>query len=289
MNAEIDTNLYSRQIGAIGMETMKKLSHLKILIINLRGLGIEIAKNIILAGPNQVSIFDSELVNINDLGSNFYLSNEDINKKRRDESCLKKLSELNPYVKCDIMEGIDILTQIKKYNLLIITKILNKEQLYLLNEECRKNKVGFIYTLSLGISGFCFVDFGEHLIKNDNGEECKSFIIKNITKEGEIFIDNSSSNKIFNISRGNSVIFREIKGLTELNDGKPRKITKHNPLSFYISDKINYENYISGGICEEFKTIKIIDYHPLKERLYIPYDDNKNRPNPIDFYKIGRK
>jgi len=171
MNEEIDTNLYSRQIGAIGIETMKKLSHLKILIINLRGLGIEIAKNIILAGPKRVSIFDSELVKINDLGANFYLSKEDINKKRRDESCLKKLSELNPYVKCDIMEGIDILSQIKNYNILIITKILNKEQLYLLNEECRKNKVGFIYTLALGVSGFCFVDFGEHLINDDNGEQ----------------------------------------------------------------------------------------------------------------------
>ena len=77
----IDTNLYSRQIGTIGIETMRKLTHLKILIIHLRGLGIEIAKNIILSGPNQVSIFDPELVNINDLGANFYLSVDDIKRK----------------------------------------------------------------------------------------------------------------------------------------------------------------------------------------------------------------
>ena len=77
----IDTNLYSLQIGTIGMETMRKLTHLKIFIIHLRGLGIEIAKNIILSGPNQVSIFDPELVNINDLGANFYLSVDDIKRK----------------------------------------------------------------------------------------------------------------------------------------------------------------------------------------------------------------
>ena len=77
----IDTNLYSLQIGTIGIETMRKLTHLKILIIHLRGLGIEIAKNIILSGPNQVSIFDPELVNINDLGANFYLSVDDIKRK----------------------------------------------------------------------------------------------------------------------------------------------------------------------------------------------------------------
>lgn len=77
----IDTNLYSLQIGTIGIETMRKLTHLKIFIIHLRGLGIEIAKNIILSGPNQVSIFDPELVNINDLGANFYLSVDDIKRK----------------------------------------------------------------------------------------------------------------------------------------------------------------------------------------------------------------
>ena len=60
---------------------MRKLTHLKIFIIHLRGLGIEIAKNIILSGSNQVSIFDPELVNINDLGANFYLSVDDIKRK----------------------------------------------------------------------------------------------------------------------------------------------------------------------------------------------------------------
>lgn len=96
MYENIDTNLYSRQIGTIGMETMKKLIQLKVLIIGLRGLGVEIAKNIILAGPNKVSIFDPEIVNINDLGDNFYLTNEEYkNKKRRDEACIKKFSELN--------------------------------------------------------------------------------------------------------------------------------------------------------------------------------------------------
>ena len=85
MTENLDLNLYSRQIGTIGIETMKKLVNLKILIIGLRGLGIEIAKNIILAGPNHVSIFDPEIVKINDLGSNFYLSENDVeNKKRRD-------------------------------------------------------------------------------------------------------------------------------------------------------------------------------------------------------------
>ena len=204
MSENLDLNLYSRQIGTIGIDTMKKLIHLKILIVGLRGLGVEIAKNIILAGPNHVSIFDPEIVKINDLGANFYLSIDDIkNKKRRDEACLKKLSELNPYTQCDIMEGLDILTQIKKYNLIIITELTNLEKLYKINEDCRNNNIGFIYTLALGITGVCFVDFGEHTISDKDGEEIKTYLIKNISKNGEFFIDKTISNENFNIAKGN--------------------------------------------------------------------------------------
>ena len=286
MNKEIDTNLYSRQIGTIGMETMEKLVQIKVLIVGLRGLGIEIAKNIILSGPNKVSIFDPEIAKINDLGANFYLTEEDIkNGKRRDEACLKKLTELNPYVKCDIMEGMDILIKIPYYNIVVITEVMNKEKLFLLNEECRKNKIGFIYASNIGITGFCFVDFGEHTIIDKNGEESKTFIVKKISNNGEIFIDRSI-NKNFNISKGNYILFREVGGLIELNDGKPRMITKSTPISFYISDTLKYDNYTSGGICEEVKEKIIKKFYSLKDRFYIPYIDNK--PILFDFLKPGR-
>ena len=128
-----------------------------------------------------------------------------------------------------------------------------------------------------------------HSIKDINGEENKSYIIKNISKEGEIFIDKTASNnKRFSISKRNKVIFREINGLSCLNDGKPREITKIKPYSFYISDKLNYEDYISGGLCEEVKTNKIIEYLTIKERFYIPYVDNINKPKPLELSKIGR-
>ena len=39
---KLDENLYSRQIFTYGKETMDKIVNLKILIMGLRGLGIEI-------------------------------------------------------------------------------------------------------------------------------------------------------------------------------------------------------------------------------------------------------
>jgi ubiquitin-activating enzyme E1 len=56
------------------MEAMGKLMQLKVLIIGQRGLGVETAKNVILAGPKSVTLYDPTTVAINDLSSNFYLA-----------------------------------------------------------------------------------------------------------------------------------------------------------------------------------------------------------------------
>lgn len=78
---KIDEDLNSRAIFTYGLETMQKLSEMKVLIIGMRGLGIEVAKNIILNGLDELSIYDPNPVKINDLGSNFYLSESDVGKK----------------------------------------------------------------------------------------------------------------------------------------------------------------------------------------------------------------
>lgn len=135
--SKIDEDLYSRQIIFLGMETMEKLSKLKILIIGLRGLGVEIAKNIIVSGPNKVTIFDPNVVQIDDLGSNFYLSEKDIGK-RRDESCLLKLQKLNKYVKLDLFKENCFEDIIKKiignFNVIVVSEIISKENIILLND-----------------------------------------------------------------------------------------------------------------------------------------------------------
>ena len=73
----IDENLYSRQISAFGTNAMNKIAKLKILIYRLRGLGIEINKNIALSGPEKVAIYDNNNLTVDDLGSNFYIEEKD--------------------------------------------------------------------------------------------------------------------------------------------------------------------------------------------------------------------
>ena len=100
--ADIDTNLYSRQIGTFGMEMMGKLIKLKVFIHGLRGVGVETAKNLILAGPNTVTLHDDGIVDQRDLASNFYLTQEDVGNRSRGQTCTTKLQELNPHVKVNL-------------------------------------------------------------------------------------------------------------------------------------------------------------------------------------------
>ena len=124
---KIDINLYSRQIKAYGIETMKDLSSLTILIIGLRGLGLETAKNLVLSGPKEINIYDPNKCTINDLGSNYYINEMDVKEgKRRDMSSLQKLSELNSYVNLSIMEGDDIFKNLNKYNVVIVSELWMK-------------------------------------------------------------------------------------------------------------------------------------------------------------------
>lgn len=130
-------NLYSRQILTYGSDAMNKIQNYKILIMGLRGLGIEIAKNLILAGPKEVSISDKNICKINDLGSNFYIDEGDINVKSLEDSCFDKLNTLNPNVKVTKHKGIQK-EDIKKFDIIIISEIMNLEDLYEINNLTRK-------------------------------------------------------------------------------------------------------------------------------------------------------
>jgi ubiquitin-activating enzyme E1 len=112
---KIDTALYSRQLITYGLDTMKKLVKMEVVVIGLRGNGVEIAKNLILAGPKAVYLFDPEITVIRDLGANFYLTENDVvDKVSRADACAPKLKELNNYVSVKILKSRTELEEIIK-------------------------------------------------------------------------------------------------------------------------------------------------------------------------------
>ena len=50
-------DLYSRQIGTYGMDAMLKLVRMKVLLVGVRGVGVETAKNATLAGIHTLTLY----------------------------------------------------------------------------------------------------------------------------------------------------------------------------------------------------------------------------------------
>ena len=298
MEKGVDTDLYSRQIGTFGMETMGKLIQLKVLIVGMRGLGAEVAKNIILSGPRSVTIYDPVLVQINDLSSNCLLSEEDVGKKFRDDASIKKLSELNPYVKVSTLrfEKTNNLVnfsnlfseKVLQFNVVVFTELQPVNFLIQINKTCRENKIKFIYSCCLGLAGYIFTDFGpEHTIFEQGVPNV--YNIKNITKDkkGFITIDNEKGDNNFNIGDGESVRLSDIEGMTELN-GKEFQIEYEDFQSFRIlEDTSKYKDYIRGGKAVKVQKNTIKQYFDYSCRSNI-ITDNWHPFLVLDAEKIGR-
>ena len=99
------TDLFSRYIGALGIEVVAKQAESHIF---LSGAEIAIAMNLVMAGWKTFTLHDIKNVTTNDLSSQFFLHHDDLGKNRA-ECHIKKLQQLNGYVKC-IWKTFELLT-----------------------------------------------------------------------------------------------------------------------------------------------------------------------------------
>lgn len=53
---------WSRYIGAMGLEAVKKQASSSVLLIGLKPLGLEIAKNLVLSGLKRLTILDEDII-----------------------------------------------------------------------------------------------------------------------------------------------------------------------------------------------------------------------------------
>lgn len=116
-NGDIDESLYSRQLYVLGHEAMKRMGASHVLVVGLRGLGVEIAKNIALAGVKSLTLFDPTPAALSDLSSQFFLHPEDVGKPRADVTA-PRVAELNSYTPVSVHPSKSLtedLSQLSKY------------------------------------------------------------------------------------------------------------------------------------------------------------------------------
>ncbi|GFE55043.1 ubiquitin-activating enzyme E1 family protein [Babesia ovis] len=287
--AEVDTDLYSRQIGTFGIEMMGKLQRLKVLILGMKGAGVEIAKNLALMGVEAICLVDDDTVERRDLGVNFFIRSADVGVKTVSDACLHHLQDLNGNVNITVHHGPVTEELVISYDVVVCCD-QTYDVLVNVSRVCRTNhmkkRVGFICADTFGMVGAVFVDFGPGFVCVDpSGKEINTAIISGISNEekGVVYI-HTEGNMPF--QSGDIVTFSEVEGMDELNSMGPIEIAVKDKESFTIGDTRGFKPYITGGIVKEVRRPKQIDFMSFEEAV-----GNPSRTNcmiAVDYSLIGR-
>ncbi|RXM36825.1 Ubiquitin-like modifier-activating enzyme 6 [Acipenser ruthenus] len=240
--------LASRQRYVLGDSAMQQMAQSHVFLSGMGGLGVEMAKNIVLAGVKAVTVHDTKKCETWDLGTNFFIHEDDVlNRRKRVETVYPRIAELNPYVQVNISTAsIDTTTDLS---------FLKQYQ--------------FISTDVYGICSRVFCDFGEQFeVSDPTGEEPKEIFVQNITQSNPGVVT-CMDNRNHGLQSGQLVTFREVNGMSELN-GTTRQITALSPYTFSIGDTSHLEAYTHGGIIVQIKSSKTFCFEKLEKQLSDP-------------------
>lgn len=264
----IDESLYSRQLYVLGRDAVVRMAQSDVLISGLGGLGVEVAKNIILAGVRSVTLHDEVVCTRVDLSSQYYLNEENVGQNRA-EACEDPLARLNEYVR--VTAHTEPLNEefLKRFNVVVLTETSLAEQMSI-SLIARRNNVALIVADTRGLAGQIFCDFGDNFrVTDPNGEQALSVPIGSITKEQQGIVSCPEETR-HGLEDGDYVTFSEVKGMNEINSSPPMKIKVLSPTEFSVGDTTQFSDYTSGGFATQVKMPNDIKFKPFKESMMNP-------------------
>jgi ubiquitin-activating enzyme E1 len=279
-NQEIDESLYSRQLYVMGHEAQRKMGASSVLIVGLNGLGVEVAKNVILAGVKSVTLYDSKTVSYVDLSAQFYLSEADIGANRAVVSA-PKLAELNPHVAVSVVDRLELSNLKDNYKVVVLVDVPATQRAEIA-DHCHANGVYVVAGDTFGVFGSIFCDFGPNFEVHDvDGEPAFQSMIASITRDTKAVVSTLEDTR-HNLVSGDYVTLTEITGMTELN-GQRVMVEVKDPFSFMIDvDTSNFTPYERGGYVNQVKMPSTISFKSYSESVRNPGEF------VCDFSKIHR-
>jgi ubiquitin-activating enzyme E1 len=275
----VDEKLYSRQLYVMGHEAQRRMMASKALLVGCSGLGIEVAKNCILAGISGLVIVDPLPANSYDLGGNFYLSTDQLGGKSRADLCKEKLAELNPYVSVSVDSSV---TSLSAYQLLpvldtgisclAVTIPLEKDLLIQLNNKCREVGACFIYSIIPGVFGQIFCDFGPAFVCSDkDGNPPATSQIESIFQEGDnVTVKVLEDQGRHGLESGDVITFARLKGCDGLSTNTNYTVHVTGPFTFEIHGAKVEDSGLHQGYITQVKQPVTIAFETYEKRLQDP-------------------
>lgn len=147
------------------MQAQQRIRNANVLLITMKGLGNEVAKNLVLAGIGSLTIIDHENVTEADLGTQFLISKEENHVGiNRAQAAVSQIQKLNPRVNV-IVDTDDVRLKTASYFALfdmVVATDLDPDALNIINTATRLNLRPFYAAGVHGLYGFIFADLIEH-------------------------------------------------------------------------------------------------------------------------------
>ncbi|KAG5837872.1 hypothetical protein ANANG_G00217670 [Anguilla anguilla] len=267
--AEIDEGLYSRQLYVLGHDAMKRMQNSNVLISGMRGLGVEIAKNVILGGVKSVTVHDQGAAEWRDLSSQVrVLPARGGPGTEPGRVSQPRLAELNSYVPVTAYTGPLTDDFLSAFQVVVLTNSGLEEQLRI-GEQCHSKGVKLVVADTRGLFGQLFCDFGDMVVYDTNGEQPLSTMVSMVTKDS-VGVVTCLDEARHGFESGDHVTFSEVQGMTELNGCKPKEIKVLGPYTFSIGDTSELSQYVRGGIVSQVKMPKEMSFKSLSASMSAP-------------------
>lgn len=178
-----ESRLYDRQIRLWGATAQRRMKQAKVLLINMAATNVEVCKNLVLAGVS-VSIVDTSLVSVEDVGANFFVSASDIGSSRA-AACAARARELNPFASVNVLEGVDVAqlcaaaspsahSTLEAHTVVCAVSASRADRIAL-DAACRHAQRPFVCAETHGMIGAIFIDAGaaHEYVETKAGGEAK--------------------------------------------------------------------------------------------------------------------
>ena len=173
----------SRMIGAFGLDVIAKMVGMKVLIVGCKGVGIEVAKNTVLAGVHTLTLHDPQPTAPRDLGTNFFLTDDDLGVPRA-TACAPRVAELNANVIVQAAPPGELTEALVAAHTIVVFTIGDRATLIKWNHFCRTRTpapISFMCTYGGGAWGGVFVDHGDSFtIRDANGRAPLIKLVKDV-------------------------------------------------------------------------------------------------------------
>ncbi|KAG5466345.1 hypothetical protein LSCM4_01493 [Leishmania orientalis] len=284
----------SRTIGTYGLETMTKLISFKVIIVGCGGVGIEIAKNLALAGIHTIRLYDPRRPTLQDMGVNFAVTTQSMaSGKTMAELSAADIADLNPNTRVRVLTDLTEAAVADNVALIFTAAApdLSLQTLNKWNAFCHTHapKISFLLALQMGTMGSVFADHGpSFVVKDADGRPMLQKLITEVVtlrdKTGEMYTriryETPEGQAPGALRDYTQIKLSEVQGLvkadgTSVNgqvyDGVVCPSDPRDTVRVYPAfEAQGYSPYQTGGFLHELKETKTIAFRPLKEALPAP-------------------